>query len=845
MRPELERVKQQLRSGDVSQDVLDSLANALPTDSIYEDIFRGAPADFGSFQAISERLQRLNTIVKTPKMEEMKHTVRFIDYDGTIVKEVGLEELPLANMPKAPDHSKDLVPLVFTGWTMPLDKINAAEHFLDVGAKYKAADGNTHLVVNITRAHLQDEGNGFGLLVTQPSEEVVIDWGNGESVSVSASATSINVSTTYRRTGLYDVCIRSNDSALKIEPSINPNGVTSWIVGDNVRTIKSFNSLTVSSRLESIVIPDGVTTIEYNAFRYVYSLRNIIIPNSVRTIGGYAFESLYCAQSIVIGDGVQEIGGSAFYTNNVQRLVIPDSVTTLGEDAIKQVNALQGLVIGDGLQTISYNFYYCASLQYLLIGKGLKTIGSNSFYSSYSLRNLVIPDNVETRSSTAFYYCYSLQSLIIGDGLQSIDGFGSAYNLQELSIGKNVSNIGSYAFQYCYSLQKLVIPDNVTSISYNAFQCCYSLQSLTLGKGLEAIGSSAFSNCCLLRSLVIPDSVTSIGTSAFMNCYSLQDLVIPDNVTSIGYSAFQYCYSLQNLIIGNGLQTIDSNVFNKLFSLKRLVIGKNVSVIKTNALGGGSNRTYAGLTIYIMHPKGALDVSSFKYAEIIWYYNLNIVGLEIKNSSIVHGSYTTIDIGEIIKGDDELQESDIILPLNVLENVVVTCSDNATVEGRQIQPLVDSGYVTVTVTVNDSSNYTVTKEIEIVKSFVDIDLNDGQWVETEETVDGNTVYKSDAGSYHINNGLSRCTISVLGYDTLSIWARTSSEKSYDYIVLGNVNQTATRSSYKTQVDNNSNSFVEVSYDLDRTIISTIDILYTKDSSDNRNDDRGYFYFTVE
>lgn len=844
MRPELERVKQQLRSGDVSQDVLDSLANALPTDSVYEDIFRGAPADFGSFQAISERLQRLNTIVKTPKMEEMKHTVRFIDYDGTIVKEVGLEELPLANMPKAPDHSKDLVPLVFTGWTMPLDKINAAEHFLDVGAKYKAADGNTHLVVNITRAHLQDEGDGFGLLVTQPSEEVVIDWGNGKSVSVPASATSINVSTTYRRTGLYDICIRSNDSALKVEPSINPYGLTSWIIGDNVRTIKSFNSST-ASRLESIVIPDGVTTIEYNAFRDAYSLRSIIIPNSVRTIEGYAFETNFCVRSIVIGDGVQEIGGRAFYTNCVQRLVIPDSVTTLGQDAIKDVNALQGLVIGDGLQTISYNCYYCNSLQYLLIGKGLKTIESNSFYYCYSLRNLVIPDNVETKSSTAFYYGYSLQSLIIGDGLQYIDGFGSAYNLQELSIGKNVSNIGSYAFNYCYSLQKLVIPDNVTSISYNAFQSCYSLQSLTLGKGLEDIGWSAFSSCYSLQSLVIPERVTNITSSAFMNCYSLQDLVIPDNVTSIGSNAFQYCYSLQNLIIGNGLQTIDSNVFNKLFSLKRLVIGKNVSVIKTNALGGGSNRTYAGLTIYIMHPKGALDVSSFKYAEIIWYYNLKVVGLEIKNSSIAYGGDTTIDIGEIVKGDDELQESDIILPLNVLENVVVTCSDNATVEGRQIQPLVDSGYVTVTVTVNDSSNYTVTKEIEIVKPFVEIDLNGGQWVETEETVDGNTVYKSDAGSYHINNGLSRCTISVFGYDTLSIWARTSSEESYDYIVLGNVNQTATRSSYKTQVDNNSNSFEEVSYDLDSTITSTIDILYTKDSGGNSNDDRGYFYFTVE
>ena len=77
-------------------------------------------------------------------------------------------------------------------------------------------------------------------------------------------------------------------------------------------------------------MPDGLKTIEYNAFENCSALTRIEIPNSVTTIGNSAF--IYCTSLVeaIIGDGVTEIGKQAF-----------------GE-----CTALKTVVIGRGIQSI-------------------------------------------------------------------------------------------------------------------------------------------------------------------------------------------------------------------------------------------------------------------------------------------------------------------------------------------------------------------------------------------------------------------------------------------------------------------------------------------------------------
>ena len=67
-----------------------------------------------------------------------------------------------------------------------------------------------------------------------------------------------------------------------------------------------------SSKAETIIIPDSVTTIGHTAFNGCPSLTSIIIPDSVTSIDYNAFYKCTSLTSVTIGDGVISIGGNAF-----------------------------------------------------------------------------------------------------------------------------------------------------------------------------------------------------------------------------------------------------------------------------------------------------------------------------------------------------------------------------------------------------------------------------------------------------------------------------------------------------------------------------------------------------
>ena len=66
--------------------------------------------------------------------------------------------------------------------------------------------------------------------------------------------------------------------------------------------------------LTSVVIPNGVTSIENSLFQNCYSLSSVVIPNSIKSIGVNMFTNCYSLTSVVIPNGVTSIGSSMFYS---------------------------------------------------------------------------------------------------------------------------------------------------------------------------------------------------------------------------------------------------------------------------------------------------------------------------------------------------------------------------------------------------------------------------------------------------------------------------------------------------------------------------------------------------
>ena len=304
----------------------------------------------------------------------------------------------------------------------------------------------------------------------------------------------------------------------------------------------------------------NIEHIGYSAFSGCSSLQSVTIPDSVTSIGGLAFSNCSSLQSVTIPDSVTSISNSAFSNcTSLQSVTIPDSVTSIGDSAFSDCSSLQSVNIPDSVTSIGDSaFEGCKSLQSVTIPDSVTSIGDGAFSDCSSLQSVTIPDSVTSISDYAFYGCSSLQSVTIPDSVTSIgdSAFEGCKSLQSVTIPDSVTSIGDFAFSDCSSLQSVTIPESVTIIEGNPFIDCPARvinhsNHFTIFEG--NLYTSDRQKLILYLSngnnFIIPDSVTSIGDGAFEGCKSLQSVTIPDSVTSIGDTVFWWCKSLQSIFI--------------------------------------------------------------------------------------------------------------------------------------------------------------------------------------------------------------------------------------------------------------------------------------------------------
>ena len=271
------------------------------------------------------------------------------------------------------------------------------------------------------------------------------------------------------------------------------------------------------SRVKSVVIADGVTSIGEYAFFYCESLTSVTIPDSVTSIGKYAFFCCTSLTSVTIPDSVTSIGRFAFSNcTSLTSVTIPDSVTSIGEYAFYYCKSLTSMTIPDSVTSISSStFASCTSLTSVTIPNSVTSIGEYAFYDCKSLTSVTIPGSVTSIGLYAFASCTSLTGIWVAEGNSHYanDASGVLFNKDKTTLVQCPGAFAAYT-----------IPDSVTSIGEWAFYWCTSLTSVTIPDSVTSIGDNTFDHCTSLTSVTIPDGVTSIGWRAFSNCTSLTDV---------------------------------------------------------------------------------------------------------------------------------------------------------------------------------------------------------------------------------------------------------------------------------------------------------------------------------
>ena len=108
-----------------------------------------------------------------------------------------------------------------------------------------------------------------------------------------------------------------------------------------------------------------ITLIEDEAFWGCSTLQTIIIPNTVTTIGRGTFYSCSNLISAILPNALTDIGQGAFqYCSHLQSATLPTSVTTIHYAAFQGCSSLQFIVIPSSVTSIGQHaFSWCTNLQ--------------------------------------------------------------------------------------------------------------------------------------------------------------------------------------------------------------------------------------------------------------------------------------------------------------------------------------------------------------------------------------------------------------------------------------------------------------------------------------------------
>ena len=184
--------------------------------------------------------------------------------------------------------------------------------------------------------------------------------------------------------------------------------------------------------LNSVVIPDSVTSIEGYAFAN-NNLKSVKLPSKLSYLGNFAFMNNKL-RGIKFPSGITYLGQQSFSTNEISSIKIPSTISYVHSGAFEN-NKISKLVIPDNITEIWNQAFANNNISSLSLPKNLTSIGRNAFKDN-DLISVVIPENVTAIDTWAFYKSAesnpNLVKIVNKTGLKFewnsiIDTFGSSF----------------------------------------------------------------------------------------------------------------------------------------------------------------------------------------------------------------------------------------------------------------------------------------------------------------------------------------------------------------------------------------------------------------------------------
>lgn len=280
------------------------------------------------------------------------------------------------------------------------------------------------------------------------------------------------------------------------------HNLESIYLGQNVERIEQCAFYNTS--MESFLIPENVSEIEWNAFAQIDELRNVFFKgNPQMNLDVFTWNE----RLILFANGSTDVdkyaqGHDLIFVDSAD--IWNEEIFVGEEDVYRRIDLFFGGQSDDG--------------------------------------NLKWKINIDTRHMT-----------ITGSGpMEDFNGkwmLDDAENMEQWVEGRNLP----YWTDYARIIESLVLEEGITRIGDSAFEQCYNMRLATIPNTLEYIGFQSFLCAGLVR-ITVPEGVTEIRDHAFNFCEALQFVELPETLKVLQNGTFNMCNALHSLKIGENTE---------------------------------------------------------------------------------------------------------------------------------------------------------------------------------------------------------------------------------------------------------------------------------------------------
>lgn len=158
----------------------------------------------------------------------------------------------------------------------------------------------------------------------------------------------------------------------------------------------------------------GVPYTNYGAFRGCTALESIVLPEGLETIDNYAFVDCTALKTVKFPETLTSIGKEAFRgCTALENIKFPNSLTLLGQEAFRDCTTLKSVTYGTGMtSTGKYAFYDCTDLNTVKFSETITAIDAYSFYNT-RITVIEIPETVTSIGTRAFANCAFISKVTV------------------------------------------------------------------------------------------------------------------------------------------------------------------------------------------------------------------------------------------------------------------------------------------------------------------------------------------------------------------------------------------------------------------------------------------------